>query len=130
MSLVGGTKGQQGLIIYNSPNSELADIRDTGPLLEIRLLEEDGSGICGAVADGGARFLMSSMNECNTASHNRSITLRDNFPEGKVEPWVVLAPSDPRLPLSAFYQPVLSGATASKINNFGGLPLSSYTLDI
>ena len=30
----------------------------------------------------------------------------------------------------AFYQPSLSGATASKVKNFEGLPLPSYPLDI
>ena len=40
MSLVGGTSKQKGLIINNSQNSELADSRDTGPMLKIRLLEE------------------------------------------------------------------------------------------
>ena len=30
----------------------------------------------------------------------------------------------------AFYQPSLSGATASKVKNFEGIPLSSYILEI
>ena len=68
-----GTMVQQGLIIKNSPNSELSDSGDTGPLLEIRLLEEGVSGICGAAVAGGERFCMLSMDECNTASHTRSI---------------------------------------------------------
>ena len=57
MSLVGGTRGHKGLIINNSPNSELAGSGDTGPLLKISLLEEGGSGICGATVAGGASFL-------------------------------------------------------------------------
>ena len=40
MSLLGGTREKKGSIINNSPNSKLADSGDTGPLLEIRLLEE------------------------------------------------------------------------------------------
>ena len=48
MSLVGGTRGKQGLIINNSPNIELDDIGDIGPLLEISLLEEGVSAIFGS----------------------------------------------------------------------------------
>ena len=70
MSLVGVTRGQKYLIINNSPNSELADSRDTGPLLEIRILGEIGSEICGSIVVGVARFCMASMDECNTVSHN------------------------------------------------------------
>ena len=66
---MGGNRGEKGLIINNSPNSELSDSRDTGPLLEIRLMEESGSRICGAEVDCRARFFMSSMDEYNTASH-------------------------------------------------------------
>ena len=43
---MGGTRGQKGLIINNYPTSELADSRDTDPLLEIHLLEDGGSEIC------------------------------------------------------------------------------------
>ena len=56
MLLVGGTRGKKGLIINNSPTSELADSSDTDLLLEIILLEEGGSGICGAAVAGGERF--------------------------------------------------------------------------
>ena len=69
MSLVGGTRRQQGLIINNSPNSELAYSRETGSLLEICLLEEGGSRICGGEVDDRERFCMSSMNEGNTSSY-------------------------------------------------------------
>ena len=71
LSLFGGTKGKHGLTIYNSPNIELSDSGDAGPLLDIRFLEEGGRGICGSAVTGGARFFMSSMNECRTASHTR-----------------------------------------------------------
>ena len=69
LSSVEGTRGMNGLTIYNNPNSNLANSWDTGPLLEIRLLEGGGRGICGAAVYGGIRFCISSMNECNTASH-------------------------------------------------------------
>ena len=79
---------------------------------------------------GRERFCISSMDECNTVSHTRSIGLRDDLPGGKGGTWVVLATSDPRLPWSTFYQPAMRGATASKTKNFEGLPLSSYILEI
>ena len=44
-----------------SPNSELAKSGDTGPLLKIRLLEEDGRGICGAAVYGRERVLQYTM---------------------------------------------------------------------
>ena len=66
---MGGTREKKGLIVNNSPTSEISDSRDTGPLLEIRMLEEGGIGICGAAVAGWARFSMSSMDECNTESH-------------------------------------------------------------
>ena len=53
---MGGTRGNNRLTIDNSPNSELAGSGDTGPLLEISLLEEDGRGICGSEVAGGASF--------------------------------------------------------------------------
>ena len=71
LSLLGGTRGKHGLTINNYLNRELAESGDTGPLLEIRLLEEGGSRICGSAVDGGARFCMSYMDERNTASHTR-----------------------------------------------------------
>ena len=67
MSLVGGTRGQNGLTINISPNRELADSGDTSPLLEIRLLEEGGSVICVSAVADMARFFKSYMDECNTA---------------------------------------------------------------
>ena len=130
MSLVGGTRGQQGLIINNYPNRELTDSGDTDYLLESCLLEEGGSGICGSAVAGRARFFLSSMDECNTASHNRSRRLRYDLSGGKWGAWLVLASSTPRLTSSDFYQPVLSGSTSSKNKNFEGLPLYSYKLEI
>ena len=56
MSFLGGTRGQKGLIINNSPNRKLYDSGDTGPLLEIRLIEEGRRGIGGAAVAGGERF--------------------------------------------------------------------------
>ena len=56
ISLVGGTRGQKGLFMNNSPNSELVGSRDTGPLLGIFLMEEGGSGICRATVAGGGEI--------------------------------------------------------------------------
>ena len=56
LSLIGGTRGRHGLTIYNYPNSELSDSGNTGPLLEIRLLEEGGREICGAAVSGRQGF--------------------------------------------------------------------------
>ena len=47
-----GTREHHELTINNYPNSELADSGDTGSLLEICLLEEGRSGICGAAVAG------------------------------------------------------------------------------
>ena len=53
---MGGTRGKKGLTINNYSISGLADGGNTGLMLEIRLLDEGGSGICGAAVTGGARF--------------------------------------------------------------------------
>ena len=90
----------------------------------------DGSNRVSPTVDGGASFFMSYMDECNTESHIRSRGLGDYLPGGKWGAWVFLSPSDPLLPSSTFYQPVLSGETASNIKNLKGLSLSSYTLGI
>ena len=49
------------LIINHSPDNELAGSRDTGLLLEIRLLDESVSAICGVALASGARFCTSFM---------------------------------------------------------------------
>ena len=69
---MGGTRVSHGLTIDNSLDSEIADSGNTGPLLEIRFLEEVGRGICGSEVAGGAKFFISSMDECNTNSHTQS----------------------------------------------------------
>ena len=71
MSLVGRNRRRHGLTINNYPNRELYDSGDTCPLLGISILEEGGGGIFGSEVYGRARFCMSSMDECNTASHTR-----------------------------------------------------------
>ena len=63
MSLVGGNRGQQGLIKNNSPNNKLADSGDTGPMIE------GGIEICGSAVAGGASFCLSYMDERSIASH-------------------------------------------------------------
>ena len=70
------------------------------------------------------------MQECNTASHTRLRELVEDLPGVKGRAWVVMAPSDILFPYYAFYQPVLGRATASKVNKFEGMPLSSYTLEM
>ena len=49
------------LIRNHSPDNELAGSRDTGLLLEIRLLGGSVSAICGAALASGARFCTSFM---------------------------------------------------------------------
>ena len=120
---------QHGSTINYYPNSELLGSEDTGLLIEIHLLEEGGSVICGSAVSSGESFCISYVDECNTTWHMRSILFRDDLPGVKGWARVVLAPSAPQLPSSAFYQPVRNGATASNIKNFKGLPLSSYTLE-
>ena len=71
MSLVGRIRGHKGLITNNYPNNDISDNGDTGPLIEISLLEEGGSGICGSTVDDVARFCMSSMEEFNNESQTR-----------------------------------------------------------
>ena len=61
ISLVGGNRGYKELIINNCPNAKRPDRGDTGPLLEVRLMEEGGSGICGSAVAVAERFFMSSM---------------------------------------------------------------------
>ena len=120
---MGRTSGRHGLTIDNSPNSKLSDSGDTGPLLEISILEEGGRGICGSVVAGGARFCISSLDECNTDLHTRLRGFRYGLQGGKWGVWLFLASSASRLPLSVFYQIALSGSTASKVKNFEGMTL-------
>ena len=71
LSLLGGTSGRHGLTIDNSPNRKLSNRGDAGLLLGIRLLEKYVKGICGAAVASRESFFMSSMDNCNTASHTR-----------------------------------------------------------
>ena len=48
-------------------------------------MKEAGSGICGAAMDGGERFCMSFMDECNTASRTCSILLEEDLNVGRGE---------------------------------------------
>ena len=92
-------------------------------------MEEGGSGIRGSTVAGGARFFMSFVDECNTESHTWSRGVGEDLPGGNWGAWVFLSSSAPQIPSYAFYQPVLSGATASKVNNFEGMTMSAYTLE-
>ena len=65
-------------------------------------MEEGGSVICVAKVSYGARFFMSSMDECNTASHTWPIGLVGDLSGGKGGAWVALAPSTLKIPSSAF----------------------------
>ena len=91
-------------------------------------LEGGIRGIYGGTRAGGARFCMSSVDECNTSSHTRKIGSREDLIGGTEEAWEELDPSAPRMKSSAVFQPVLSGATASNVKSFEGLLMSSYNL--
>ena len=49
---------------------------------------------------------------------------------GKVGAWAVMETYDPCILSSTFFQKALSGATASKVKNFEGLPIYTYILGI
>ena len=80
---MGGTRGEKGLILNNYPTSDLSDSEYTGLLIDICLLEEGGSGICGAAVAEGARFCMPSMYEFNTALNTRTKGLVEDLLEVK-----------------------------------------------
>ena len=65
---MGRNRGRHGLTIDNSPNSNLANSADTGPLLKICFWDEGGRRMCGSAVAGGAWFCMSYMDDCNTDS--------------------------------------------------------------
>ena len=99
---MGGTRVKKYLIINIYPNSDLADSLEIVPLLEICFLEEVGSGICVAAVAGVERFFMSSMDECNTASHTWPIGLVGDLSGGKGGAWVALSPYALQIPSYAF----------------------------
>ena len=112
----------------NSPNSELAESGYTGLVLKIKFLEEGGGVTCGASVADGRRFFTLSMDECNSEFHTQSKGLGEDLPGGKGGAWLVMAPSDPNITSSTFFQPEFSVATDSKVNNFEVQPISTYTL--
>ena len=52
----------------------------------------------------------------------------EETPGGKEGVWVFMVDPDQRLPLSSFFQPVLSGKKADRVKGFQGLPMSAYFL--
>ena len=58
-------------IIVKTSIIELAEGMDTGPLLQIRVLEGGGRVIYGGAAAGGERSYTCPIDEFNTASHTR-----------------------------------------------------------
>ena len=57
---------------------------------------------------GGSRFCMSLQNECSIDSHTRSREVGKYLPGRVGEVGLVMLDLDPILPLSEFFQPVLS----------------------
>ena len=111
--------------IVNTPISERTEGEDTAPLFQIIFIEVGGRGICGGSVKVVARLCMLVVDECNTASHTREIGSGKYITGGKEGECVVMDPSYPHILTSAFFQPVLSGATESNIKSFEGIPLLS-----
>ena len=57
--------------------------KDTGPIFQIRFLEGGGRVICGGAVAVGVKLCMSSVDECNTASHTWLIRSGEELPEVK-----------------------------------------------
>ena len=78
--------------------------------------------------NGGAIFCISLLYKCNTVSHTRSRGTGAYIQRGNKGTFLVMDISSTHLTSSAFFQPVLSGSTASNVKRFEGLLLLSYTL--
>ena len=76
----------------------------------------------------GSIFCVSLFHECSTALHARSREEGEEPPGGKEGFWVVMAAPAPILPLSFFFQPVLSGKAAEKVQGFQVIPILDYSL--
>ena len=119
---------KEDINIVKTQISERTEGEDTVPMFQIIFLEVGGRGICGGSVEGGARLCMLSVEKCSTDSHNRERGSGKDLPGGKEGACVVMAPSSTRLLFSYFFQPVLSGDTASNVKSFKGVMLLSYTL--
>ena len=71
--LGGGIVDKGDTSIVNNPINKTAEGTDIVPLFQIRCLEVGVRVICGGAVVGGSIFYMSLVDECNTASHTRSI---------------------------------------------------------
>ena len=128
ISLGRGIKNKEETNIVNTKISEYTEGSNKATLFQILFLEGGERGICGGSVDGGAILCMSLVEECNIVSNYRSRGTGDYIPRGNKRVCVVMAPSSPHLPSSAFFHPVLIGSTLSNVKRFEGLLLLSYTL--
>ena len=128
MSLGGGITNKEETNIVNTKISEYIEGSDKATMFQIKFLEGGEREIRGGSVDGGAILCMSLVYKCNTVSHTRSRGTGAYIPRGNKVVCVVMAPSSPHLPSSAFFHPVFSGSTLSNVKRFEGLLLFSYTL--
>ena len=68
--------------------------------------------------EGGVRLCMLLVDECNTESHTWARGSGKYITGVKKGECVVMYTSSPHILPSAFFQPVLSGATASNVKSF------------
>ena len=80
--------------------------------------------------EGEAILCTSLVREYNIVSHTRSRGSGEDIPGVKEGTCVVIDPSSPHSPSSDFFQPVLSGATASNVKSFEVILMLSYTLGV
>ena len=69
MSLSGGLEDNREHNIIKTTTRDISD--DEGPLCTIKFLEGGAEIICGSTVAGGARFCMTRVEDCTTASHTR-----------------------------------------------------------
>ena len=77
---------------------------------------------------GGSRFCLSLCHDLSTASHAHSREELEDPPGGKEVVWVFMEAPYPRLPLSDFFQTILSEKTAETVQGFQGTPMLAYSL--
>ena len=109
--------------IVNTPTIETTLQSNTGTFLQILFLEGRRKEICVGSVAGGSRVCLYLRHKCSTASHACLKEEGEDPPGGKYGVWVVMAAPAPKLPLSAFFQPILSGKTAEMVQRFQGLPM-------
>ena len=128
MSLGVGITNNEYINIINTKISDRTEGEDTGTLFQIIFLQGWGRGMCGGAVEGEEILCTSLVREYNIVSHTRSRGSVEDIPGVKEGTCVVIDPSSPRSPSYDFFQPVLSGATASNVKSFEGLLLLAYTL--